>query len=288
MIDNDGLATRFEADRVRLQALAFRILGSRTEAEDAVQEAWLRLTRSEADDISNLGGWLTTVVSRVCLDVLRSRKARPEESMEEHTPESLLVPDDSRDGDALLADSVGFALLIVLDKLSPPERVAFVLHDMFDLSFDEIAPIVDRSPAAARQLASRARRRVQGAPEAPDADRERQRSIVEAFLAASKEGNLQALLSVLDPNVALRSDATAVQLGGPAEVRGANQVAATFKGRAQAAQAAWIDGEPGFAVIVDGTLRVVLRFTISDARILEIEAIADAKQLREMELTLGT
>src|SRR5262245_42835178 len=177
MIDRDGLATRFEADRERLRSVAFRILGSRSEAEDAVQEAWLRLNRSDADEIGNLGGWLTTVVSRVCLDMLRSRKARPEESIEAQPTGSLPAAEDTRERDTLLADSVGLALLIVLDKLSPPERVAFVLHDMFDLSFDEIAPIVDRTPAAARQLASRARRRVQGAPEVPASDRQRQREI---------------------------------------------------------------------------------------------------------------
>lgn len=288
MIDRDGLTTRFEADRERLRSLAFRILGSRSEAEDAVQEAWLRLNRSSGDEIGNLGGWLTTVVSRVCLDMLRSRKARPEVSIEGRTPESLPAAEDTRERDALLADSVGLALLIVLDKLSPPERVAFVLHDMFDLSFEEIAPIVDRTPATARQLASRARRRVQGAPAVPESDRQRQRAVVEAFLAASRGGDMQALLTVLDPDVVFRPDAAATRAGGLGELRGADQVAATFKGRAQAARAAWVDGEPGVAVIVEGALRVVMRLTISDGRIAELEAIGDPQQIQSMDVEVLT
>ncbi|HEU4988715.1 MAG TPA: sigma-70 family RNA polymerase sigma factor, partial [Gemmatimonadaceae bacterium] len=250
MPDHELLAAQFERNRDRLRGVAFRMLGSSLEADDAVQEAWLRVTRADANAIDNLPGWLTTVVARVCLDMLRTRRARGEESLGAHEP----APGDGRrhertpEQDALLADAVGTALLVVLDTLAPAERVAFVLHDMFDLSFDEIAPIVDRSPVAARQLASRARRRVRGAP-APTADRLRQRQLVDAFIAASKAGDFEALVSVLAPDVEFRCDAKARKMGGPADMRGAVAVAKTFAGRAQVAKPGLVNGEP--AIIVD-------------------------------------
>ena len=227
MDEHDWLAERFEANRTHLRAVAYRMLGSLSEADDAVQEAWLRLSRSDTSGVENLGGWLTTVVARVCLDMLRSRKSRREEPLGAHVPEPIVSREDGIDPEheALLADSVGLALLVVLETLAPAERLAFVLHDMFAVPFDEIAPIVGRSPAAARQLASRARRRVQGAATAPDADLTRQREVVDAFLAASRGGDFDALLAVLDPDVVLRADRAAVQAGASREVRGAAAVA---------------------------------------------------------------
>ena len=225
---HDSLTQQFEANRTHLRAVAYRMLGSVSEADDAVQEAWLRLNRTETSSVENLGGWLTTVVARVCLDMLRSRKSRREEALEgPRVPEPIVGPADGVDPEheALLADSVGLALLVVLETLDPAERLAFVLHDMFAMPFDEIAPIVDRSPAAARQLASRARRRVRGAAPAPDPDLERQREVVDAFLAASREGDFDALLAVLDPDVVLRADGGAVRADLSKEVRGAQEVA---------------------------------------------------------------
>src|SRR6266480_3480972 len=221
MNDNDWMVERFEEHRGHLRAVAYRMLGSLSEADDAVQESWLRLSRADTSDVANLGGWLTTVVARVCLDMLRSRKARSEESLGPHVLEPAVGQEDRShpEQETLLADSVGLALLVVLETLAPPERVAFVLHDMFDLPFDEIAPIVARTPAAARQLASRARRRVRGAATVPDADRTRQREVVEAFLAASRGGDFDALLAVLDPDVVLRADPAAARMGASAEVR---------------------------------------------------------------------
>lgn len=279
------LADRFEADRGRLRAAAYRMLGSRTEAEDAVQEAWLRLGRSDRAEIGNLSGWLTTVVARICLDMLRTRKSRREEAWGPHMPEPASV-NDNAEQEAVLADSVGAALLVVLETLTPAERLAFVLHDMFAVPFDEIAPIVDRSPDAARQLASRARRRVQGARTAGDTDRSTQRGIVEAFLAASRGGDFEALLAVLDPDVVFRADAAAVRLGSLAEIRGAAGVANTFKGRAIGAQPAFVDDGVGLIVAVGGTLRVILRLTIRDGKIAEVHAIADPDRLGEIEFTL--
>ena len=208
MDEHEWLAEQFEANRTHLRAVAYRMLGSLSEADDAVQEAWLRLSRSDTSGVENLGGWLTTVVARVCLDMLRSRKSRREEPLGAHVPDPMVSREDGIDPEheALLADSVGLALLVVLETLAPAERVAFVLHDMFDLPFDEIAPIVGRSPTAARQLASRARRRVQGAATVPDADLTRQREVVDAFLAASRGGDFDALLALLDPDVVLRAD----------------------------------------------------------------------------------
>src|SRR3989441_8308593 len=227
------------------------MLGSGIEADDAVQEAWLRLSRSDTSGVENLGGWLTTVVARVCLDMLRSRKSRREEPMGPHVPEP--AADDGYERDAEMADSVGAALLVVLETLAPAERLAFVLHDMFAVPFEEIAPIVGRTPAAARQLASRARRRVQGAPP-PDADISRQRKIVDAFLAASRNGDFEGLLAVLDPDVVFRADQAAQRLGSLAEIRGAAAGAETFKGRAQAAKPARGDGEMAIAGIFGGEL----------------------------------
>ena len=284
MTEKNLLAEKFEANRGHLRSVAYRMLGTPSEAEDAVQEAWLRLSRSDAGNIDNLGGWLTTVVARVCLDMLRGRKARREEPMGPHVPDPAASPEHSPEHERLLADSVGLALLVVLDKLAPAERVAFVLHDMFDLPFEEIAPIVGRSPAASRQLASRARRRVQGAPPNPEADRRRQRHVVDAFLAASREGNFEALLTLLDPEVVFRADPVAAQMGGTAEIRGAAAVAEAFKGRAQAARPALVDGTVGVAVILGGQLRIVLRLTLIEERVAEIEAIADPAHLGGMEV----
>jgi len=283
MDEKDFLARQFDNHRGHLRAVAYRVLGSAAEAEDAVQETWLRLARTDAAGIDNLGGWLTTVVARVCLDVLRVRKSRREEPMGAGIPE--LASEEATDQEAILADSVGIALLVVLNKLKPAERVAFVLHDMFDLPFEEIAPIVGRSPAAARQLASRARRRVQGARPDSELDAARRREIVDAFLAASKSGDLKGLLRVLDPDVVLRADAVAVRMGGQPEIRGADAVAATFKGRAQAAKPALIDGALGLAVAFHGQLRIVLRLTFAGGKIAGIEALADPERLKQLAVT---
>lgn len=287
MNETSWLAARFEADRARLRALAYRMLGSAGEADDAVQEAWLRLHRTDAQDIENLGGWLTTVVARVCLDVLRARKARREEALDDTTHAAQPAAGGAHidpEREAQLADSVGLALLVVLDRLTPAERIAFVLHDMFDLSFDDIAPIVERSPAATRQLASRARRRVRGATPSRQADRAEQRRVVDAFLAASRQGDLQGLLAVLAPDVVFRPDATAARMGRVSEIRGAPAVADTFKGRAAAAQLALIDGAVGLMVAPAGRLLLVLRVTIADGKVVSIDAVADPDQLQRLDL----
>jgi RNA polymerase sigma-70 factor (ECF subfamily) len=286
MEDHEWLADRFEANRTHLRAVAFRMLGSSSEAEDAVQEAWIRLSRSATTGVENLGGWMTTIVARICLDMLRSRKSRREESLDTPLADSAGVGGDGTDPEreALLADSIGLALLVVLKTLAPAERVAFVLHDMFDLPFDEIAPIVGRSPAAARQLASRARRRVQGADTAPDADRARQRHVVDAFLAASRGGDFEALLALLDPGVVLRSDDAAVLVGSSKEVRGAMAVAETFSGRARVAQLALVDGSVGAVWAPGGKPRVVFAFTISSGKIVGIDLLADPKRLGDVTI----
>jgi RNA polymerase sigma factor (sigma-70 family) len=284
MDEKKFLAERFEANRSHLRAVAYRMLGSRSEVDDAVQEAWLRLSRSDAGEIENLSGWLTTVVARVCLDILRSRKSRREEPLGPQVPEPIASPENEQEAE--LADSVGTALLVVLETLAPAERLAFVLHDMFAVPFEEIAPIVGRTPAAARQLASRARRRVQGAPSTPDADVTRQRKVVDAFLAASRGGDFEALLAVLDPDVVFRADQFAVRMGGQAEIRGAGPVAETFKGRAQAAKPALIDGAVGIAVVMGGRLRIALNLTITGDRIVAIEAVADPERLRQFDLAV--
>jgi RNA polymerase sigma-70 factor (ECF subfamily) len=285
MHETKFLAERFESNRSHLRAVAYRMLGSASEAEDAVQEAWLRLARADTSAVTNLGGWLTTVVARVCLDMLRARKARREDPMGPQVPEPVEDEEHSPEHERLLADSVGLALLVVLNTLTPAQRVAFVLHDMFDLPFEEIAPIVGRSPTAARQLASRARRRVQGAQPASDADLTRQREVVDAFLAAARGGDFDALLAVLDPDVVFRADPVAVRMGGQAEIRGAAGVAATFKGRAQAAKPALVDGEIGIAVAFGGHLRIVLVLTMTDGKIAEINAIADPERLGQFDVT---
>ena len=289
MDEHEWMAERFEAQRTHLRAVAYRMLGSLSEADDAVQESWIRLSRSGTSGVENLGGWLTTVVARVCLDTLRSRKSRREEPLDADLPEPIVSRRDMIDPETevLLADSVGLALLVVLDTLAPAERLAFVLHDMFDLSFDEIAAIVGRSPTAARQLASRARRRVQGADAVRDADLTRQREVVDAFLAASRGGDFDALLAVLDPDVVLRSDRAAVPPGAPTEIRGAAAIAnRAVKGGARAAQPALVNGAVGVVVAPRGKLLMVLRFTITRGKIVEIDAVADPERLRQLDLAV--
>ena len=272
MQDKDFLARQFESHRAHLRAVAYRMLGSAAEADDAMQEAWLRLARSDPATIGNLGGWLTTVVARICLDALRARKSRREEPLAPGTPEPAA---EATDQEAMLADTIGVALLIVLDTLKPAERVAFVLHDMFDLAFEDIAPIVGRTPTAARQLASRARRRVRGAQPEHQSDIAHRRDIVDAFLAASRTGDLAGLLRVLDPEVVFSPDAVAQRMGQVGEVRGADAVAALFKGRAQAAKTALVDGAVGIAVAFGGHLRIAMRVRFAGNRIAGLDAIAD-------------
>jgi RNA polymerase sigma factor (sigma-70 family) len=286
MDDREVLAERFQAHRPRLRGVAYRMLGSLSEADDAVQEAWLRVSRSDTAGVDNLGGWLTTIVARVCLNMLQSRKSRREEPFAAQLPDAIVGGSRGVDPEeeALLADSVGPALLVILETLAPTERLAFVLHDVFAVPFDEIAPIVGRSPAATRQLASRARRRVQGAGAATGADRAGQRQLVGAFLAASREGNFDALLALLDPNVVLRSDRVAVQTGAASEVRGAQAVAETFSGRARAARPALIDGAAGAVWAPGGTPRVVFDFTITQGKIVAIDILADPAHLQRLDL----
>jgi len=287
MDERELLAQRFEANRGHLRSVAYRMLGSSTEADDAVQEAWLRVSRADAAQVENLGGWMTTIVGRVCLDMLRTRKSRGEESLGAHEPERTAGRrhESNPAENAALADAVGMALLVVLDRLAPAERVAFVLHDMFDLSFDEIAPIVGRSPVATRQLASRARRRVRGTPAVPEADRRRQREVVEAFLAASREGDLAALVACLDPDVVLRGDELAVKMGGTAELVGAAAVAERFRGQARAAVPGLIDGEVGVLVEIKGRMLLVLQIAFAgDGRIAAIDAVANRDSLDRLVL----
>jgi RNA polymerase sigma-70 factor (ECF subfamily) len=257
------------------------MLGSTGEAEDAVQEAWLRLSRSDAESIENLASWLTTVVSRVCLNILQARRSRPEVPLGPAVPEPAAGPDP--EGEALIADSIGLALLVVLDALTPAERVAFVLHDVFAMPFEEIAPIVGRSTPAARQLASRARRRVQGRDASPDAGRVRQARLVEAFLAAARNADFGALLAVLDPEVVLRADPTAVEMGVAPEVHGANAVA-EFCRVARGAKPALLDGAAAAVWMPGGELRVVYRFTVGDEGIVAIDLIAEPARLRGLDL----
>jgi RNA polymerase sigma factor (sigma-70 family) len=287
MDEHDWLAERFEAHRTHLRAVAYRMLGSAGEADDAVQEAWLRLSRTDTSDVDNLGGWLTTVVARVCLNMLQSRKSRREEPIGGHLAEPAAGGRDGVDpeDEALLAEGVGLALLVVLDTLTPAERLAFVLHDLFDVPFDEVAAIVGRSPAAARQLASRARRRVQGSAP-PDTDLARQRAVVDAFLAASRGGDFDALLAVLDPEVVLRADPAAVRMGASREVRGAAAVASSFAGRARAARPALVDGAPAAVWAPGGRPRVVVGFTIAGGRIVGIDLLADPERLRQLDLVV--
>jgi RNA polymerase sigma factor (sigma-70 family) len=286
MNDDNWLADQFEANRNHLRSVAYRMLGSATEADDAVQESWLRLSRSDTTAIDNLGGWLTTVVARVSLDMLRSRTTRQAEPLGEQ-PQDLLAPANESDPEqqALLADSVGLALLVVLDTLSPAERVAFVLHDMFGMPFDEIAPIVGRSPVATRQLASRGRGRVQGVTRVPESDLSRQRQIVAAFLAASRGGDFDALVAVLDPDAVLRADDAALRTGA-SEAVGASAVAENFFGRAHAAQLARIDDTVGLVWAPGGQTRVVFAFTITDDLVSRVDLVADADDIQEFEIVI--
>ena len=291
MDEHEWLAERFESNRTRLRAVAYRMLGSLNDAEDAVQETWLRLSRSGASGVENLGGWLTTVVAHVCLDMLRARKSRREESMGPHMPEPIANREHGSDPEheALLADSVGLALLVVLDTLAPAERLAFVLHDMFAVPFEEIAPIVGRSPAAARQLASRARRRVRGAATASHADLARQREVVEAFLAALRAADFDGLLAVLDPDVVVRADTAAAAAGGAREVRGAQtwaRGAVAFSRGARFAQPALVNGTVGLVLAPRGRLFRALTFTITRGKIVEIDVIADPARLRQLDLAV--
>jgi RNA polymerase sigma-70 factor (ECF subfamily) len=289
MDEHDFLAERFEAHRTHLRAVAYRMLGSLSEADDAVQEGWLRLSRSDAGGVENLGGWLTTVVGRVCLDMLRSRTSRGEESLEVHVPDPLVSSSEGIDPEheALLADSVGLALLVVLETLAPAERLAFVLHDMFSVPFDEIAPMVGRTPTAARQLASRARRRVQGTAAAPDADLTRQREVVDAFLAASRGGDFDALLAVLDPDVVLRADTGAGLVGVSQVLRGSRAVAGqalAFQRFSGFARPALVNGAAGVVTALDGQTLAVMGFSIMRGRIVEIDILADPERLRRLDL----
>ena len=296
MDQQSWLTERFEENRPRLRGVAYRMLGSLSEAEDAVQEAWLRLNRIDAATVGNLGGWLTTVVSRVCLDILRSRKLRREEPIGAQVTEPSVVRGEGADpeAEAVLADSVGVALLVVLDTLTPAERLAFVLHDLFAMPFDEIGSIVGRSPDAAKQLASRARRRVRGSPAASDAGKARQREVVEAFLRAARAGDLEGLLAVLDPDAVIRIDGAARIAGGaadaadtPRELRGtstwAKQLIAMSRGL-RFVQPALINGSVGLILATGGKLSRVLTFTFTNAKIARLEVIGDPDRLRELDI----
>jgi RNA polymerase sigma factor (sigma-70 family) len=290
MDEHEWLAERFEEHRTHLRAVAYRMLGSVSEADDAVQEAWLRLSRSDASQVENLGGWLTTVVGRVCLNMLRSRKTRREEPLEVHVPEPIVSHGDALDPEheALLADSVGLALLVVLETLSPPERLAFVLHDMFAVPFDQIAPMVGRSPAAARQLASRARRRVQSEAPPPDPDLSQQREVVDAFFAAARGGDFDALVAVLDPDVVLRSDGGTARPSATAVVHGARAVAErafTFARLSPFVRPALVNGAAGVVVAPRGRPFSVMAFTVRAGKIVAIDSLSDPARLRELDLT---
>jgi RNA polymerase sigma-70 factor (ECF subfamily) len=288
--EDDWLAERFETHRGHLRSVAYRMLGSLTEADDAVQEAWLRLARTDTTDVTNLGGWLTTVVSRVCLDMLRSRTSRHEEPLGDHLPDPIIEPDRDNDPEehALLADSVGIALLVVLETLAPAERLAFVLHDMFGVPFEDIASIIDRSPAAARQLASRARRRVRGTTTAPEPDRARQREVVDAYFAAASSGDFEALVAVLDPDVVLRADTGAAAL---TTFRGATTVANNalmFRRSGDsrfAIRRVLVNGAVGMVSFRDGELRSVVSCTVIGDRIAELDILSDVERLRHLDLS---
>ena len=285
-IRDEDLARRFEEHRGHLRAVGYRMLGSLTEADDALQETWLRLRRADTSDVANLGGWLTTVMARLCLNILRSRRTRKEDPLPVHTPDPVVDRDEGVDPEhqALLADAVGLALLVVLDTLPPAERLAFVLHDMFAVPFDEIAPIVERTPEATRQLASRARRRVQAAP-VPDADLARQRTVVDAFLAASRDGDFDALLAVLAPDVVLRADTGAgiVPLVGAAAV--ASQ-ALTYRRFAVDRRTVLVNGTVGVVTAPAGRTASIMAFTIVAGRIVAIDILADPERIDALDLTV--
>jgi RNA polymerase sigma-70 factor (ECF subfamily) len=291
MDEKQWLAGQFEEHRSRLRAVAYRMLGSLGEADDAVQEAWLRLSRVDAESIDNLGGWLTTVVARVCLNVLRSRRTHPEEPLAVHVPDPVISRADSADPEreAVLADSVGLALLVVLETLSPAERLAFVLHDMFAVPFEDVAEIAGRTPEAVRQLASRARRRVQGAPTTPDADVVRQREVVDAFFAAARNGDSEALVAVLDPDVVLRSDGGTTRPAMTRILQGAAAVAGgalTYARAAQALRPVLVNGAAGVLVGPPGRPFSVMAFTVVDGKIVAIDAVADPDRLARLDLTV--
>jgi RNA polymerase sigma-70 factor (ECF subfamily) len=284
--EGDRLTRQFEASRARLRAVAYRMLGSRDEADDAVQETWLRVDRADATEVENLGGWLTTIVARVCLDRLRSRASRREEL---NGLDAATVEVDDRPGpeeQAVLADSVAAAMVVVLDLLSPSERVAFVLHDVFAVPFTEVGPIVGRTPEAARQLASRARRRVQGASAEADIDLVRRREVVAAFLAAAQQGDFQALLELLDPQVTLRPDAESARLGALRETHGASAVASAVSSGLRGAKLALVAGVAGVAWLPNGRLRGAVEVTVADGRIVELGFIADPDRLRELDIVV--
>jgi len=289
MDEQDWLAEQFEAHRTRLRTVAYRMLGSASEADDAVQDAWLRFSHTGANGVNNLGGWLTTLVARACLDLLRARASRQERPLDVHVPDPVVSRADGSDPEqqALLAEGVGLALLVVLDTLAPTERLAFVLHDMFAVPFEEIAAIVGRSPTAARQLASRARRRVQGA-KVPDADLSRQRAVVDAFFAAARDGHFAALVAVLDPDVVLRADLGAVLVGAPAMVRGAQAVAKqalNFARLSPFVRPALVNGGAGVVVAPGGQPHSVMGFTVRQGKIAEIDILADPQRLGRLDLT---
>jgi len=290
MEERDWLAERFEENRDHLRGVAYRMLGSLSETEDAVQEAWLRLSRSDAAEIENLGGWLTTVVARVCLDMLRSRNARREEALEASRPAADRGRGSDPEQEALLADSVGLALMVVLDRLAPAERLAFVMHDLFGVPFEEIATLVGRSPEAARQLASRARRRVRGPQPMEAGGLARNREVVDAFLAALRSSDLEGLVAVLDPELTVHTDAASSATGAPVEAHGARtwaQGAIAYAKGARFAQAALVDGQVGVVVAPRGRLFRVLAFTIVDGRIARVEVIGDPMRLRELDIALA-
>jgi RNA polymerase sigma-70 factor (ECF subfamily) len=283
----DTLTSTFEGHRPHLRAVAYRMLGSSAEADDAVQEAWLRYRRTDTSDVANLGGWLTTVVSRVCLNLLRSRTTRREEPLDPHVPDPVVTPATALDPEqeVVLADSVGLALLVVLEALSPAERVAFVLHDMFSVPFEDIAPVVDRTPEATRQLASRARRRVDGSAPVPEADPARRREVVDAFFAAARRGDLGALVAVLDPDVVLRSDRGA--LAGSVVLRGADAVsrqAAMFGTADRVVRPVLVDGLAGVVVSIEGRPVAVMAFTVAGGRIVAIDALGDPDRIGRLAL----
>jgi RNA polymerase sigma factor (sigma-70 family) len=291
MGDDDWLAERFEAHRSHLRGVAYRMLGSLSDADDAVQEAWLRLSRTDASGVENLAGWLTRVVARVCLDMLRTRTARREEPLGQQLPSTIVNGQVGSDPEheAVLADSVGLALLVVLDRLAPAERVAFVLHDLFAVPFDEIAPIVERTPTATKKLASRARHRVHGNATSPDTDRTQQRHVVDAFLAATRGGDITALLAVLDPDVMRRADRAALPVRMATELRGAQAVAEETRGnwrRARFARPALVNGTVGLVVAPRGRLVVAIGLTIKGDKITEIDVIAEPLRLRQLDLAV--